>query len=266
MYRTCEKHQLRAFSESNRTLIKIAAVFALMIQPVLLILGPLPGYLLYTFDIGNPGFWLAALIIIGLSSLSFIIYNTIVKPRHTAWVIHVAGYRHFYIGYCRGQLLFAAPTLLLLALGLAKTESFGKALVFMLLVIAVHVLAYSYAATRRFEKLSRPVQRHPRLHMMLQIVSPAGMHYLAYLFALAMLSLMWFTESTLFNTVLAWVITLLTTTLALTQFKIVKHQLAGYRSFLWLIEPGLVRILSRALILWLLFLLTLPLGIIAVLW
>ena len=92
------------------------------------------------------------------------------------------------------------------------------------------------------------------------------MHYLVYLIALAMLSLMWFTESTLFNTVLAAVVTLLTTTLAATQFRITKHQLADYQHFLWLIEPRLVQTFTHVLTTWLIFLLTLPIILIAILW
>ena len=266
MYRACEKHQLHAFSRGNRTLIKVAAVFAIMIQPVLLILGPLPGYLLYTFEIGNPGFWLSALIIIGLSSLSFVIYNSIVKSRYTAWVVHVAGHQHFYIGYCRGQLLFATPTLLLLALGLTKTEQLVQASFVLALVVTGHILFYWLAAQRRITQSAPPVTHRPILQLLRQITAPATMHYLAYLTSITMLSLMWFTDSILFNIVLALVVTLLTTTLAITQFRISKHQLASYQRFLWLIEPRLVQSFNRALILWLLFLLTLPLGIICVLW
>lgn len=266
MYRTCEQHQLRAFSQNNRTLIKVAAIFVIMIQPLLLMLGPLPGYLIYAHDLGNPGFWLSVMLITGLSSLSFVIYNSIVKSRLTAWVIHVAGHQHFYIGYCRGQLLFAAPSLLLLALGLTKTEQLGQASLVLALIIAGHITVYWFAAQRRLTQSTTPVTRRPILQLLREIAAPATMHYLVDLIALAMLSLMWFTESTLFNTVLAAVVTLLTTTLAATQFRITKHQLADYQHFLWLIEPRLVQTFTHVLITWLIFLLTLPIILIAILW
>jgi hypothetical protein len=123
VYRAFEQALVREFSRNNKALLAILLVLEVMIQPIVLIFGPIPAYFLYTSPIYSWPFWLALTFFLLLSWVSLKLYDAVVDVRRTRSVVLVAGKFHFLRGYCWGQLRFALPTILLLLLGLFRVEN-----------------------------------------------------------------------------------------------------------------------------------------------
>lgn len=180
MYRVVEKALLREFVKSNYFLVRFFIVLVILVQPVVLIFGPLPGYLFYTSDISSFPFWISLGFLVGCSYISLVIYGAVVNAKHYDWIVLIAGRKHFFVEFCLGQIRFAAPTILFLLLGLFKVEDIHIAIIRLTVLATLHAIFYFYFANKSLVKKEGNRIESPYFHIGLDVIKPAIFHFVIY--------------------------------------------------------------------------------------
>jgi len=249
VYRTVEKTLLKEFVANNKTLVRVLSVLLLFLQPLVLIFGPLPGYLVLMGDVYHWSFWLSASFLLLCSYLSAVAYDTIIHPKYFTWVRLLAGDKHFFRRYIIGQAMFAAPTIVFLLLGIVKLENSTFPVVPLTLIMLLHGLYYWWRAQ---QALSNTAQRHSHSsyylslrHLALSFFKPVIFHFITYAVVLSGFIMVFIIEHAPTQLAFTAVFDLLLLLLALAIARIHTTQLRQFRGFLWTISPQLFNRVKR---------------------
>lgn len=242
MYRAVERSLLQEFVKSNLLLSRIALFIGIFAQPVLLILGPLPGHLLYTAPINSIEFYLSVSFIAIFSFLSFKIYNIIIDRKYFDWIVSVAGKKHFYIGYCFGQTTFSLPTIIFLVLGLLKIDSIHLAIPRLIVFLALHQVFYFKAASNRLKNKNRKINYGSFGTLAYQFLFPVIFHFIIYLISFFTLFAAIFIDSKTYKHFIFIITVSFIFVLTYSTFRVIKRQIEKHKDFLWCVDVKLYKI------------------------
>lgn len=158
MSQSITKSFLTDFKDNNRKLLKLALVVFVLFQPVFILLGALPGYIVLTEQLASVSFVISLLSFCLLSiSMSFVV-RVIYPAAKLRWLLNVMGQRHFSRFIIAKHLAYQLPTLLLLMLGYLKVENeliyFENIFLLVLMVIAIIIRQIKTATTNSYNSLT----------------------------------------------------------------------------------------------------------------
>lgn len=181
MYRTIEKSLFSSFKESNELLLKLSLVIIVLMQPVLIIIGAVPGYFFLSYEFLSIQFLFAVCFLSFLSFLSFKIYNHIFNPKYFYFSINVFGRKKFLFDYCVANLRFALPTWIILVLGAYRSEIVFESLFKIFVFVVFHCLFYFNFAHKYLRKDAFYKEgKYATLSLLKELLRPALFHFLFY--------------------------------------------------------------------------------------
>lgn len=241
MYRVVEKTLLKEFVDSNYLLYRVFIVLAIFIQPILLLFGPIPGYLFYTSDVTSLPFWISLFFLGACSYVSATIYDTITNAKYFNWIILLAGRKHFFRGYCLGQARFAIPTIALLVFGLFKVDDLYTAASRLMAIILVHVLFYVYRGKDVLASKKKIKFKSPYTHLGLNLIKPVIFHLIAYSVVCSGYLLLFLVDNYSVKVVYTAIITGFIVLIVAATYRIVRQQIKKHSVFLKLVDIALYR-------------------------
>jgi len=144
MYQEVEQSLIKEYRKNNQLIVKVCVIVFVLIQPILLVFGPLPGYLIYTQKVSSGLFWLSTIFILSLSYIAAKIYDAIMVKEKIHWLTLISGKSYLYKHYCLGQLKFALPSMILLIVGLYKVADLYHAILIFIGILILHVIYYIF--------------------------------------------------------------------------------------------------------------------------
>ena len=144
MYQEVEQSLIKEYKKNNQLIVKVCVIVFVLMQPVLLVFGPLPGYLIYTEKVTSGLFWLSTILLLSLSYLTAKIYDAIMIKEKIHWLTLITGKSYIYKHYCLGQLKFALPSMILLLVGLHKVADLYHAILIFIGFLILHAIYYIF--------------------------------------------------------------------------------------------------------------------------
>jgi len=123
LHRIINNAFLEEFKSNNKLLVKIAIVAFVLIQPVLLLFGALPGYLILTSPILSAPYLASALFLVIVTLLCLQIFSLIYPTNQLRWLYCLLGKAKFYRQFIAKLAACLAPAIAFLFAGFLKIES-----------------------------------------------------------------------------------------------------------------------------------------------
>ena len=180
MYKSVEKYVIKDFIKSNFVLVRFLFMLILFLQPVILVIGPLPAYLYYSEPFFSPAFIISFLFLLSCGYVSSFLYQILVDKRYFNWVLLNIGKTKFVFCYVLSQIKFAVFTWIFLLLGFLKVDNYFEAYLKVLLLLIFYVAFYVYRANKFTVRTDRFSLGSPRLLLLGVFIRPVAIHLLAY--------------------------------------------------------------------------------------
>lgn len=146
---TLIKRRYLAYKRENQKLVKLLTLLALLLSPLLMLVAPLPGYLLYTNAPNSWAFTLAAIVFFFLFLFNFIAFYRTFSAQERAWLRYAYGGTIPLSDYLKSLIQALLPSLCLILVALTRLERVElQPLAFYLLCCGVLLYCARLAALR----------------------------------------------------------------------------------------------------------------------
>ncbi len=265
MYRAVEKCILRDFARNNKLLVRVILFIGILLQPVIIIFGPIPGYLYFTSSLFDLSFWFSLAFLLLISFTSYSIYKSLFRLEFYNWIILGIGRKRFVISYISGQTRFSIITVCLLSLGLFRVEDYDSVATRVFLIVVLHLLLYSYSAVRLLRRESENTLKNPYTCLVVEFLKPILFHALLYILASFAFIVIFQIPNHGVRVVFAVILSALLLVICLSTFKVLAARIMLSDDFLKLVSDDLYRRVQLILYSVISFFVTLPLIMLSIL-